>query len=505
MRYPTIAQYVETLSNPLGLFRTLRQVAPSRDRAGDLRFSSGAFGVVFRAEVDGKPYALKCFTRHQAGRIFAYERIVRWLDTQQSAHLAGCRLLNEEIAVFAPDGSCSYFPVLLMEWVEGESLSAAIESAVRRQDRTTLRQLADGFDRLARWMLEQPFAHGDLKPDNLLVRSDGTLALIDYDGLYLPEMAGEQAREGGTEGFRHPARTAAHFGKQIDDYPIALLSLTLRLLADEPGLYTRFHRQGNLLFTPSLLLSGECPAYNHLRHTSHASNPLFAAICSPHETLPNLSGLLGGTAAPAQPAVDPPESPFDFTGEPSEGMRPFRQNGKYGFCDASDHEAVPPRYDRAHHFSEGAAAVSIGGRWGFIDPAGRELTPMQFDDCSSFSEGRVAVCTGGRWGYLDRSFRWIAPARFLLALPFRQGRAVVRRERGYGFLAPTGRVVIPMRFEHAQSFHEGAACVVSGGKYGYIDRQGRWIVPPTYDYARSKHNGLAWVETQGEGVCLSLP
>ena len=41
--------------------------------------------------------------------------------------------------------------------------------------------------------MNQPFAHGDLKPDNILVRDDGSLVLVDYDGMYVPAMQGQKA------------------------------------------------------------------------------------------------------------------------------------------------------------------------------------------------------------------------------------------------------------------------------------------------------------------------
>ena len=34
---------------------------------------------------------------------------------------------------------------------------------------------------MAAWLRSQPFAHGDIKPDNIMVRPDGTLTLVDYD------------------------------------------------------------------------------------------------------------------------------------------------------------------------------------------------------------------------------------------------------------------------------------------------------------------------------------
>ena len=55
--------------------------------------------------------------------------------------------------------------------------------------------------RLAMWLLPQPFAHGDLKPDNILVQADGSLTLVDYDGMYVPAMQGQKSRELGSPDF----------------------------------------------------------------------------------------------------------------------------------------------------------------------------------------------------------------------------------------------------------------------------------------------------------------
>ena len=48
MRYPTIGQYIESLANPQGLFRTLRGVVPVRNPYGELQLCAGNFAVVFQ-------------------------------------------------------------------------------------------------------------------------------------------------------------------------------------------------------------------------------------------------------------------------------------------------------------------------------------------------------------------------------------------------------------------------------------------------------------------------
>ena len=74
-------------------------------------------------------------------------------------------------------------------------------------------------------MLEQQeWAHGDLKPENIIVRPDGTLSLVDCDAMWIPALAGRPAVELGTPPWRDPARTPAHFDHTIDNHAVKEIS-----------------------------------------------------------------------------------------------------------------------------------------------------------------------------------------------------------------------------------------------------------------------------------------
>lgn len=99
-------------------------------------------------------------------------------------------------------------------------------------------------------MIAQPFAHGDLKPDNLLVRSDGSLVAVDYDGMFVPAMAerGVSSSEMGSPDYRHPKRTSVLFGPAMDHFPLAVMALSLEAIATEPTLLQRYACADGLLF-----------------------------------------------------------------------------------------------------------------------------------------------------------------------------------------------------------------------------------------------------------------
>ena len=83
------------------------------------------------------------------------------------------------------------------------------------------------------------------------MKSDGSLVLVDYDGMFVPAMQGEQAGELGSPDFRHPLRTAADFNEHIDDFSIATIALSLKAIALQPSLYDQFAASDRLLFSAS--------------------------------------------------------------------------------------------------------------------------------------------------------------------------------------------------------------------------------------------------------------
>ena len=248
MEYPLISEYREAVLSAEDSFKEFSSLRPVLDGHGDPVMSSGNFAVIFkmRDERDGKLYAVKCFTKDQERRNESYRRIADELESVVAPYVLPLRYLEDELFVDSPQCECEEFPVVLMDWVEGETLSAYIER--NSADRYALEMLSYRFNRMAAWLLTQPFAHGDLKPDNILVREDGSLVLVDYDGMFVPAMKGEPARETGSPDYRHPERTDRDFNGGIDDFSIAVIALSLRAIALKPEL-RKLSTADTLLFT----------------------------------------------------------------------------------------------------------------------------------------------------------------------------------------------------------------------------------------------------------------
>ena len=249
MTYPLISEYVEAVRNAEDNFEKLRNLRPVTDDNGNPVMTSGNFAVVFkmRDEKNDKLYAVKCFLKDQPNRAGNYRMIAEELEYVSSSFLTKFQYLDNELFVDAAHADGEEFPVLLMDWVEGTNLDLYIRQHLH--DSYQLHLLAYQFSRLALWLMPQPFAHGDLKPDNIMVREDGTLVLIDYDGMFVPAMKGQKAREMGSPDFCHPARTEDTFNEHIDDFSLASILLSLRVIAEEPALLEKYGAADRLLFS----------------------------------------------------------------------------------------------------------------------------------------------------------------------------------------------------------------------------------------------------------------
>ena len=250
MQYPLMSEYVSAIRDASDNLDELAHLVPVLDDHGEPYRSSGAFAVVFKMkdEQTGKCYALKCFLEEQEGRAEAYRLIADELDCIDSSYVTSVKYLEKEIFV---DSSCEEdeFPVLLMDWVEGETMETYI--ANNYQDEYATGMLCYRFCKMAAWLRSQPFAHGDIKPDNIMVRPDGNLTLVDYDGMFVPAMKGQKSPTIGTKDFSHPLRTVDDFDETIDDFALASIALSLKAISMNSTLLDTYGASDRLLFSES--------------------------------------------------------------------------------------------------------------------------------------------------------------------------------------------------------------------------------------------------------------
>lgn len=248
MNYPLISEYIDAIKAAEDNFEELKNLRPVLDEDGQPVMSSGNFAVVFKMTDGKKNYAVKCFTKAQDGRDSAYRFISEELEKVQSPYILKVRYLENELFVDTSQSDETEFPVLVMDWVDGQTLSSFLQNIANNYDEDysfwseedektalfELKCLPYNFIRAASWLIKQPFAHGDIKPDNIIIKPDGTCVLVDYDGMYVPAMQGMKMQCMGTPNYRYPSVKEQKFDNSLDNYSISIIALSLCAFALEP-------------------------------------------------------------------------------------------------------------------------------------------------------------------------------------------------------------------------------------------------------------------------------
>jgi serine/threonine protein kinase len=220
---------------------------------GDMVLSAGGNALVFKVKnASGECFALKLFTDEVQGR---FKRLSKISDLLAKARLPfTVNYKYEEQLIYVLEDRLAenerYFPGIIMPWLDGNTLDVHLKELIDSGRTDRIKELAESFREIALMLLGRGIAHGDIKLSNIMIDNGGKLFLIDYDGMYFPELDGDWAIEKGTPSYQHPLRSNDHFEARMDDFSILALYASLRALAVRPDLYSRYSDKDNLLFRP---------------------------------------------------------------------------------------------------------------------------------------------------------------------------------------------------------------------------------------------------------------
>ncbi len=137
------------------------------------KIAEGGMGAIYRGRhrVSGQVVAIKIMPPHMATNAVLLKRF-------EQEFRAASRLDHPNIVRALDYGEANNSPYLVMEFVEGESLGQKVEREGRMPEADAIRilaQVAQGLHRAHK----QNLIHRDVKPDNILIRTDGSAKLAD--------------------------------------------------------------------------------------------------------------------------------------------------------------------------------------------------------------------------------------------------------------------------------------------------------------------------------------
>lgn len=285
--WPSARHYAEAMQFPSFCFSIpeLRNSQPAVDRLGMPLVTSGQFAYVYKLKSNGSgAFAVRCFRGYLGDREARYKAIDKHLETERIHALASFDYDTEGILVGG-----KWFPILVMEWVDGPTLDVYLEEVIDKPD--VIKHIAEQWLSLIAELKKANVAHGDLQHGNIIVER-GRLRLVDLDGIYVPAMKGWNASEVGHQHYQHPKRDEKFFNFYLDNFSSLVIYLSLISIAAKPSLWKKYHDE-NLLFIKNDFRAPEkSPLFREIKEISEEHCRLAKVLEQASKDLPFLTPSL---------------------------------------------------------------------------------------------------------------------------------------------------------------------------------------------------------------------
>jgi predicted Ser/Thr protein kinase len=329
--YPTMDQYNDAVQHPQTAFSdsSLKSARIATNGMGLPNALGGGFALTYMATAQGRKFAIRCFHKEAKGLEARYAHVDKGLRAAGGSYFVGFEYQPTGVLV-----NGKRFPIVKMDWVEGDTLGTFLEDNF--SDKSRAERLRAQFVELERFLREKRIAHGDLQNGNVLIKSN--LSLIDYDGIYVPSLPSGNGTELGHKHFQHPKRSAADFGPEMDRFSFIVIELSLRAIAHDPKLFSKYSNGENIILTANDFSDpANSATFADLksvpalaRATTHLAN-----ICTaPVKSIPTLEDFLAGRNIPAAPII------IRTDAAPQSAKREAAYIGAYDVVDANTYGLV---------------------------------------------------------------------------------------------------------------------------------------------------------------------
>ena len=239
--WPSPQDYCEAVQTPRLSFEDdeLCNGAVKTSKLGLPVCMSGNFASVFCFDCGTKKVAVRCFLHNIPDQHQRYSAISKFVLSDDLECTVPFEYLEHGIRVHG-----DWYPILKMQWVDGITLNQFV--AEHLENAMALNLLAGYFKDMVIDLQKSGIAHGDLQHDNILI-SDDSLRLVDYDGLFVPALAGCCANELGHPNYQHPLRTEEDFAPFLDHFSAWVIYFSLRTLSIDSSLLNKVQGGGDCL------------------------------------------------------------------------------------------------------------------------------------------------------------------------------------------------------------------------------------------------------------------
>ena len=293
MHLPEESEYNIAIQNPNTCF------SDNDLRGGDIQTNnlglptpySGGFTTTYKITTGNLSWAVRCFIRDVHNLQIRYQAIDDFIDRNRVDYLVEARYFKYGIRA-----KNDWYPIIKMKWVEGDLLNVYLEKILNK-GKEVIESFLQKFNDLVEKLEKDKVSHGDLQHGNIILKNDRVF-LIDYDGMYLPEISTIGTGEDGHPNYQHPGRTSKSFNDKMDRFSSIVIYLSIKALSIKPELWKKYNNGENIILRGSDFAD---PKKSELFYELSQIAELeklayrFASVClSEYDKVPSLKGFLTG-------------------------------------------------------------------------------------------------------------------------------------------------------------------------------------------------------------------
>ena len=486
----------------------------------------GNFGITYKVydTVLGDTYALKEFFPQDLAdrnssvsiRLETPSRKMEQFDELKKKFISEAKSLKAcqhpgivNIQMVIPSVDTVYY---LMDFIDGVTLNKKYSG--KPLDATDAIAIIKKIAAPLKHVHDRNIVHFDLNPNNVMVRADGSIVLIDFGFAKRYDQSGQQMSSllvaGGTIGYialEQIGGIIKEFTPSTDLY--ALGGILYFLLTGHAPVSCLV-----LLQDDSVLLKDLPDEFHDFFKKAMALkvNDRFASV---DEFVESLDSIIDNTPV-AESKYKPIQREdgkwnyindqgkylsdqwFDNADDFSEGWAIVKLDDKWNLIDASGKYIVSIWCDWVDRFIDGWAPIKLNDQWNFANSKGEYLSNVWFEDADSFSLGWARVALNGKWNFISPNGEYLSNVWFEDADRFSSGWASVKLNGKWNFINPNGKYLSNVWFEKAYNFSSGWAGVALNGKWNFINPNGEYLSKNWFDFIFSFRAGKAFVQLNGK-------
>jgi len=244
MKYPSCKEYINSFYSKKLLLSPLKEQVP--DEMVVIR--SGKSSVIFHCYDEKKYIVLHCWTNEIENLFDRYQKICGFINNSALNYLIKPNLFKDSILIDNKE-----YPCIASDCSGGEILKEFIKKNLHNKN--VILQTAEAFRYMVANLHKNLIAHGNLTDHHIIVfpKKKIQLKLINYDSMFIPELANEKDIEKGHPCFQHSDRInqTRLLNCKLDYFSELIIYLSLRCVAIDSNIWYKLginDRKYGLLF-----------------------------------------------------------------------------------------------------------------------------------------------------------------------------------------------------------------------------------------------------------------